>query len=376
MGRIPAFAATILLGAASAALAQGLRDPGDAPRGVNPLPNDPAVQQPTSQSWELRGRDWMATGTPNANVPADPELDRIEQLVTRRNGKAAFKEAVRWFKLNPRSPQRDRALTLAARALYLSGDRVKAFYYCDELLDSYPESPYYQPALELQFQIADEYLDGYKRTFLGLPLFEAEDEAIEMLFRIQQRSPGSQLAERALLRTADYFYADAQYDLAGDAYAAYARSYPRSPEVPRVRLRQAWSYLAQFRDAKFDATPVIDARAQLTDLMASNPQLAEDENLASLVDRIDSTMAQKLNVTAAFYRRTGKPTSAAYLYEQVLKTYPNTPEAEQARAALDRIPAAARERLLPPQEPQTPPGETPAPSTAAPSPRQATAQAR
>jgi hypothetical protein len=232
---------------------------------------------------------------------------------------------------------------LAARALYLSGDRVKAFYYCDELLDTFAESPYYQPALDMQYQIADEFLGGYKRKFLGLPLINTEDEAIEILFRVQQRSPGSQLAERALLRTADHFYAKSDYDLAGDAYAAYARSYPRSPEVPRVRLRQAWSYLAQFRDAKFDATPVIDARAQLSDLMISDPELARQENIPALLERIDSTLAQKLNVTAEYYRRTGRPESAGYLYGLVLKNHPNTPEAERARAALDRLPARAAE---------------------------------
>lgn len=373
MGRIPPYAAAVLLTAATLVAAQGLPEPSPRAGGGD------ALQQPTSQSWELRGRDWLPTGAVHSDVPADPDLDRIEQLVTRRSGKAAFKEAVRWFKLNPRSPQRDRGLMLAARALFLSGDRIKAFYYCDELLDTFPESPYYQPALELQYQIADEYLKGYKRKFLGIPVIDAEDEAIEMLFRLQQRSPGSQLAERALLRTADYFYADGQYDLAGDAYAAYARSYPRSPELSRVRLRQAWSYLAQFRDAKFDATPVIDARAQLTDLMASNPQLAEEENIGALVDRIDSSLAEKLNVTANYYRRAGKPASAAYLYEQVLKTYPNTPEAERARAALERLPASAREPVAPPQAPQLPPGEDAAPSTAAPaSPRsaQVTAHAR
>jgi len=34
------------------------------------------------------------------------------------------------------------------------GDRIKAFYYCDELMDTYPDSGYFYPALELQFQIA------------------------------------------------------------------------------------------------------------------------------------------------------------------------------------------------------------------------------
>ena len=61
---------------------------------------------------------------------------------------------------------------------------------------------------------------------LGVPVLPAEDEAVEMLFRIQQRSPGSPLAERSLLRTADYYYANADYDLAHDAYEFYVQAVP------------------------------------------------------------------------------------------------------------------------------------------------------
>src|SRR5207253_4944771 len=122
-------------------------------------------------------------------------------------------------------------------------------------------------ALQRQYEIADAYLGGYKRRFLGIALFGAEDEAVEMLYRIQQRSPGSPLAEKALLRTGDYYYKDSEFDFAADVYAVFVHSYPRSPEVPKVKLRQAFSYYAQFRGLKFDATPIIDARQQLVEVM-------------------------------------------------------------------------------------------------------------
>jgi outer membrane assembly lipoprotein YfiO len=342
MGRIPALLAAASLAIPVIGVAQ-----------EQPPQPQPSQQSPTSQSWELRGRDWAQVPSADPNAPADPQLDRVEQLLNGRRGKAAFGEAVAWLKTNANNaPQRDRALFLAARSLWVADDGVKAFYYCDELLDTYPESGYYQPALELQYSIADNYLDRGTRRFLGLPVGDYDDEATEMLFRVQQRAPGSQLAERALLRTADHYYARGDYDLAGDAYAAYARSYPRSPEVARVRLQQAYSYLAQFRDPKFDATPVVDARTQLADLLQTDPQLAQQNNVPALIDRIDSTLAQKLATNADYYRRTGKPQAAAFLYEQVVKTYPNTPEADQAQRALERLPA--------PQDADVPPATQPA----------------
>ncbi|HRK32858.1 MAG TPA: outer membrane protein assembly factor BamD, partial [Tepidisphaeraceae bacterium] len=288
MGRIPALVAIVAASAVSTAVATLAAE-------------EAFAHQPTSQTWELKGKEWQpaAGSAVDPSQVGDPTLDEIEGLIERGRGKDAFKKAVVWLNGNSGSPSRDRGLYLAARSLYISGNKVKSFYYCDELMDLFTESAYFQPALELQYQIADGYLGGEKRRVLGLPLDDYSDEAIEMLFRIQVRSPGSQLAERALLRSADYYYSKSDYDLAGDAYAAYVRSYPRSPDIARIRLRQAWSYLAQFRGPRFDATPIVNAKSQLTDLIATYPELAQEENLGQLVDRIDSTIAQKFLTTAS-----------------------------------------------------------------------------
>ena len=173
-----------------------------------------SAAQPTTKTWEMSGRDnWQpvsggATTTQASTdaAPANvPPLDRVEQLLREKKSREAKKLAIDWVVANRDHAQRDRGLYLVAQALYQYGNRIRAFYYLDELMDTYPESAYYGPALEKQFQIADQYLKGYKRRFFYVPAFHAYDEAIEMLFRIQHRSPGSQLAERALLRTANYY---------------------------------------------------------------------------------------------------------------------------------------------------------------------------
>ena len=333
-----------------------------------------AARAAEPKTWERSGRDgWTqvspapaqatqpAAGATTAAASADvPTLDRVEQLLRNKDTRAARKLAIEWVVANRRHPQRDRGLFLVAQALYQYGNRIRAFYYLDELMDTYPESAYYAPALEKQFQIADAYLRGYKRRFLGFPVFYAHDEAIEMLFRIQHRSPGSPVAERALLRTANFYYHDEQYDFAADTYAAYLRSYPRSPITPRVRLRQAYSMYAQFRGPRFDATPAIDAREQLRELIVQYQDLAAEENLPQLVAEIDRTLARKLVVTADFYQRTREPLGAAYTYRYVVKAYPDTPEARRAEVALRELPQWALESvpdpaITPAYAPGTPP---------------------
>lgn len=294
-------------------------------------------ERPKPQTSELHAGRWIEVTNPTTEETIDPTLLGVEQLIRSGRYRDAMKSDVAWLKRSKTSPLRDRGLYLMAEALYGYGDRLKAFFYLDELLDEYPESTLYYQALDKQYQIADGYLNGYKRRFLRMPLLGAQEEAVEMLYRIQQRSPGSPLAEKSLLRTADYYYASSDYDLAADAYAAYIKGYPRSPSVPRVKLRQAYANLAQFRGLRFDATPVIDAKTQLQDIVQTYPDLAAQENIPSILERIDTTFARKLAVTADYYRRTHAPRGEAYTYQYLVKTYPDSIEAAHARQALARL---------------------------------------
>jgi outer membrane assembly lipoprotein YfiO len=306
-----------------------------------------ALAQETT--WELRDNRWEQVNSAETTQPvADPTLDEGEQLLNQGKYKAALKILIPWIEVQQGSPVYDRGLYLMAEAYYQKGDRIRSFYYCDQLMDQYPTSILFYPALEKQYQIADAYLNGYKRRFLGIPFLHAYHEALEMMFRIQQRSPGSPLAEKALLRTADWYYADSQFDFASDAYTSYIRTYPRSPKIPEVKLRQAFSYLAQFRGLRFDATPIIDARQQLLEIQANYPELADEENVALVLSRIDDTFARKLFVTADFYKRTNEPRGAAYTYQYLIKRYPETHEASKAQAELDKLPEWARDEAAAP----------------------------
>jgi len=282
------------------------------------------------------------------NSAANPVLDRAEDNIVAHRWKAAHDLIVPWLKANPAASDRDRALYLLAQVYFQSGDRIRAFYHLDELLDTYPASRLYPAALELQYVIADDYLNGHKDTFLGFPILSMEDEAVEMLFRLQERAPGSPVAEQALKRTADYYFNSSQFDLAADAYQAFLRTYPRSNDVPTVRLRQAFSSLARFRGPRYDATPLIDARAQFKMIELQYPNLSAENNVPQWVAHIDSDLSRKAYNTGDFFRRTGKLHGAVYMYRYVVQTYPNSPEAPLAKKALAGMPAAILKDAPPP----------------------------
>ena len=307
---------------------------------IGPVPADPA----TGPAAEFRDGHWQPIEPAAPAAPAaDPTLDHVQDLLNAHDGEAALAVALQWVKTHAdkATPQRDRGLYLTAQALVLTDDWVKAYYYLDELMDEYAASKLFGPALETQYHIADGFLTGHKLRALGLPLLPATDYGVEILFRLQQRSPGSPLAERALLRSADYYYADQDYDLAGDAYDFYIKQYPRSERVPQVKLRAAFAQLAQFRGPRYDATPMLNARTKLADFAVAYPALAKEENVPGILAKIDDELAVKLYLTADFYRRTGASDGAVYVYRYLLLTYPHSSPAADARDALSAMPASS-----------------------------------
>ncbi len=295
----------------------------------------PALAQPTSRTFELTGGRFSEVPTTDpASLPKpDPTLKRVELLLDRQDYAAARSTALRWLLDHKNQTHYDQALYLMAQALNGQGDPIRAFYYCDQLLDAYPGSEYFRPAVELQYSMGDGLLSGRPIGFGPFKL-DGTDEGIEMMFRVQTRSPGSPLAEKALRRTADFYFADGQFDLAADAYGAHIKAYPRDPNLPDMLVRQAFSNYAQFTGVKFDPTPLVNARAQMQDILSKYPEVAKRENMASFVEAIDKTLARKLFVTADFYKRTSKPEAQRVVLRVLTQEYPESDEAQQAKKLL------------------------------------------
>jgi hypothetical protein len=267
----------------------------------------------------------------------NPTLDRVEALLAEGKGSQAHDELLPWLLGNPTAADYDRGLLLMADAKVATGDPIRAFYYCDQLMDERGDSSLFGNALQKQYDIADAFLRGEKETFLGIPIISRTDTGIAMLFRIQERAPGSPVSEAAALRMADHYWAGGEWDLAADAYGAFARTYPRNPKATPARLREAYANLAQVRGPLFDPTPVLNARATLAELVATNPQLAEQESLVGKIELADRMLARKLYLGAEYYQRVGKPDSAAWLYQRTIELYPQLPEADDARKKLQAV---------------------------------------
>jgi outer membrane assembly lipoprotein YfiO len=258
--------------------------------------------------------------------PATPEGQLLEARKALAAGQypRAQQLASQWIERNDRHPLLAQAYLIRGDALLGQEDEYEALFEYEYIARVFPGSEIFITALERELEIARMYAGGRLRKLWGLRIFNAEAEAEELFIRVQERLPGSRLAEEAGMDLADYYFTRQKMTLAVDAYALFIENYPRSEELPKARRRLIFSYLASFKGPQFDAAGLYEARSRLKNLQTYHPLEAEQIGAAGLISRIDESNAQKMLDTARWYVRVNNPIAAELTIRRLVKTYPKS----------------------------------------------------
>lgn len=284
----------------------------------------------------------------NLATDVDPASESGQLLLARRaliedKPRRARDLATAFIDRHPNSPLQANAYLIRGDAYIQEGDEYKALFDYEEIARGFPSSAVFVTALEREFEIATAYAHGLRRKLLGtFRILGTEDEAQELLIRIQERLPGSRLAEQAGMELADFYFRKRDLRMAAEAYDLFVENYPRSADVNKARLRLIYSYLADYRGPKYDASGLEEARLRLEDLRAREPGLAQRIGVEALLVRIYESDARKLLVTAEWYLSIDDPISAEMTIQRLVRRYPDSIASLEAlrriRSILSRMP--------------------------------------
>ena len=225
----------------------------------------------------------------------------------------------------PNDPFRADMLLIRGDALLQMGDEYKALFNYEEIAQQHPGSRVFVMALEREYDIATAYANGLRRKFYGtFRLIDASEDAQELLIRIQERLPGSRLAENAGMQLADFYFRRSEMRLAADSYDLFIQNYPRSDRIEKARSRLIQSYLASYRGPQYDDAGLRDARRRLESLRVVQPALAQRLGADALLVRIRESEAEKLLTTSRWYLSIDDPVSAEFYLRRVVERYPGT----------------------------------------------------
>jgi len=235
---------------------------------------------------------------------------------------------------NPWTPL---ALLVRGDAHVADGDEYRALYDYERIARSYPDSPEFVKAAERELDIAIDYLEGKRRKFLGLRIVGAAPDGEELLVRIAERLPGSQLAERAMLELGAYYRRTGRFDLARDVYGVFLEAFPASDFFRVVLLARIEATFAQYNGPQYDGSGLVETEALLDEYESRFPgELEVQSELSALRVRIDENQGRQLLSQARVYLTRREPASARYVLGRLLRDHPQTTAAREALDIMER----------------------------------------
>ncbi|MCU0915276.1 MAG: outer membrane protein assembly factor BamD [Planctomycetes bacterium] len=278
-------------------------------------------------------------------------LAQLQQLA--REGDAGdIKEALRQIKAEfPDQVEPDLDLYIWGEWYYWRDRYGKAVKKFEKMFKDYRRTQFSAPALQREFDIAQAYLEGRKKTVLGLFKMSAYEDGIELMEKISDRAGLDELEGiglRAAIVVAEYYEAAEKYIEAYEKWSEIASYWETGPIGKRALYRMAEDNLAAYdrrpedKRAHFDASRLTTARTYYVKFLALYPQDAKQEEVPEKIRHIDEEFAYKQYFIGEFYRRTGEHRAANLYFEMVLRSWPGTEAGALAREALGRNQAGGK----------------------------------
>ncbi len=298
----------------------------------------------TAKTWRLKDADeWEA-------VIAGPQeqylraVAQIEKLLREGDSKAV-KKALKQLKEDfPNRVGPDLDLFINGELHYWQNDYAKAMAKFEKLLKDYPGGEFARPALEREFDMGQDYLEGRKKSILGLIKFTAYADGVEIMERISDRAGLDEpngVGLNAAIAVAEHYERQKKYIEAYLKWSEIASYWETGPLGKRALYRMAENNLAAYnrypqqKRANYDASKLTMAKTYYEKFAVLYPEEARQKGVPEKIRQIDEQMAFKQFTIASYYRRTGKHGAANLYFDMIVQNWPKTEAAAMARQALE-----------------------------------------
>jgi len=330
----------------------------------------PALAQPDLTLDPSQG--WTANA-PDEARPADGQLmDRCRALLAEGNAKEARSILSDWLDENEfsTSPFLAEAYLLRGDSRVATNSEWWALYDYEAVIKQFPSSVEFPKAVEREFDIGKRYLTGLKTKIFWMRLEDATSLGAELLVRVQERLPGSRIAEEACLVLADHYYQVRDLTQASEMYDVFLHNFPTSEHRQRAMQRRAYASIGQFKGPSYDASGLVEARSLIKNFAEQYPAEAERAGMSdALSARLDESIASQKLEKARWYFRQGDDVSARFTLNRLRRSHPRTVAASIAYDLMLERGWVKEKEATPTMPTGVPQADAPAPSPGAETPK-------
>jgi outer membrane assembly lipoprotein YfiO len=264
---------------------------------------------------------------------AKDQLDVAQAAFDKKDYKLAMKAALRVVTVWPLSDHAPDAQYLVGRCYEQRRQDQKAFKAYDQLLGKFPKMKNADEIQKRQFEIANRFLAGeWIKLFGYIPFFPSMDKAAEMFGDIVKFGPYGPYGPASQMDIGAAREKQKDYQLAVQAYETAADRYSAQPEVAATALyKAALAWSKQAHKADYDQSAAGQAILSFNDFMALYPKDPRGPEAQKIIATLKLEQAKGNFSIAQFYEKGKHWDGALRYYNEVRRSAPDTPLAEEAR---------------------------------------------
>jgi len=293
------------------------------------------------QTWHLKdGREWQQVGQGKDSDFMMAVSDAKQFVSTGKTGKA--KKAFANLKKDyPQLAGADFDMFVKAELLYSKRKYDKASEVYDKFTDDFPQSPFYQSALERQYQIATAFLGGQKRRALGVITLSAYEEGGAIMNKVADKAGDAQISKNALQTLAQSEEKRGAYYDSYLTWSDISNRWPTGQTGQNALLGMARTLEKDYKGPKFDGKVLESSRSYYAEYQKRYEDKAAELKIPQKLGVIDEQLAEKELTVADYYARTSSYNAADIYYQRTMEAWPSS---VAAKSAEQKLPAMKKEQ--------------------------------
>ncbi len=290
-------------------------------------------------AFPVRGAD-RPSHPPSASARARGSAEPYEYFETARRKEAdeEWRAAARYYRrlVNdyPDSELAPDAQFRLGYCLEQSGRLYDAFQAYRELLRRYPGKGNLGEILERKLVIGRAYLEGRRRPFLFLRLRSGLPVAAEIFQSILETAVFSDVSPEAQYGLGMVRFRQGRYEEAEIEFEKVLSRYSLSELVPDALFKLGLCAYERALRADYDQFFVERAARWFETFLRRHPDHPRREEAGTKLADLLGRRAESLYRIGRFYQRRGRPEGARIYYQEVVRDYPETSRAVDARKRL------------------------------------------
>ena len=289
------------------------------------------VGQVWGKTWHLEeGRFWRDVSRERQDKYL-LVIARIKQLVNEGKAEAVGSAVAELKKEFPELAGPDLDAFMEAEMLFYEGSYVKAVRSYDRFLAEFPESQFYEAALEREFAIATAFLAGKKKRVLRVFKIRGYAEGIRIMERITDRAGDAPIGIKAAVAVAKNYEQRGKFEQAYQQWSMISSRWPTGQFGKEALLGMARCKHAAYRGPKYDASDLISARTYYENFRLRYPEDANQMGIERIIERINEQLAYKQLSIGRYYERAGNRQAANFYYQMVADNWPESTAAKMVK---------------------------------------------